>query len=93
MLVNKQLYGVPLRVPRTFYVNSSLAPEDPVAQALGRRVTRLLPYGQQPLNIYQVCMPVPLFHKCCALLPCGHEPPGARLGKHKHSVNYDFATA
>ncbi len=54
MLVNKQVYAVPLRVPRTFYVNSSLPPEDPLAVALGRRVIRTLPYGQEPFNVYQV---------------------------------------
>jgi len=56
VLVNKQVYAVPLRVPRTFYVNSSLAPEDPIAVALGRRVIRTLPYGQEPFNVYQVSM-------------------------------------
>ena len=54
MLVNRQVYAVPLRVARTFYVNSSLPPDDPVAVALGRRVVRTLPYGQEPFNIYQV---------------------------------------
>ena len=54
VLVNRQVYAVPLRVPRTFYVNSSLPAEDAVAQALGRRVIRTLPYGQEPLNVYQV---------------------------------------
>lgn len=54
MLVNRQVYAVPLRVLRTFYVNSSLPPDDPVAQALGRRVVRTLPYGEEPRNIYQV---------------------------------------
>ena len=54
VMVNRQVYAVPLRVVRTFYVNSSLPPEDPVAVALGRRVVRTLPYGQEPSNIYQV---------------------------------------
>ena len=54
VLVNRQVYAVPLRVPRAFYVNSSLAPEDPLAVALGRRVIRTLPYGQEPFNVYQV---------------------------------------
>lgn len=53
-LVNRQVYAVPLRVARTFYVNSSLPPEDPIAVALGRRVVRTLPYGQEPFNVYQV---------------------------------------
>ncbi|DBA81285.1 TPA: hypothetical protein ACH3X2_006902 [Trebouxia sp. C0005] len=57
VLVNKQVYAVPLRVPRTLYVNSSLAPENPIAVALGRRVIRTLPYGQEPFNVYQVVMP------------------------------------
>ena len=54
VLVNRQVYAVPLRVARTFYVNSSLPPEDPLAAALGRRVVRTLPYGQEPHNVYQV---------------------------------------
>lgn len=54
VLVNRQVYAVPLRVARTFYVNSSLPPEDPVAVALGRKVVRTLPYGQEPFNVYQV---------------------------------------
>ena len=58
VLVNRQVYAVPLRVARSFYVNSGLPPEDPVAVALGRRVVRTLPYGQEPHNIYQVsCTP------------------------------------
>ncbi len=69
VLVNKQVYAVPLTVPRTFYVNSSLAPEDPIAVALGRRVIRTLPYGQEPFNVYQVSMLWPLVNIFSALTP------------------------
>lgn len=60
MLVGARLYAVPLRVPRTFYVNSTRAPEeaDSPAQTLGgRRVQRTLPFGRDAFHLYQVSDP------------------------------------
>ncbi len=54
-----RLYAVPLRVPRTFYVNSLLAPEDPEspAQTLGGlKITRTLPFGREAFHLYQVLL-------------------------------------
>ena len=59
MLVGSNMYAVPLTVPRTFYVNSTLPPTDPQAAALGELVKRTLPFGQEPLNIYKVCLALP----------------------------------
>lgn len=53
VLVDSSLYAVPLKVPRMFYVNSTLPPDDPTAAALGPRVSRTLPYGAEAHNIYQ----------------------------------------
>ena len=53
VLVESSLYAVPLKVPRKFYVNSTLPPDDPTAAALGPRVSRTLPYGAEAHNIYQ----------------------------------------
>ena len=51
------MYPVPLRVPRVFYVNSVLppdAPESPGGALLGGvRVRRTLPFGREPLHLYQ----------------------------------------
>ena len=55
-LVGSRLYSVPLRVPRKFYVNSLLPPEDPESPAHtlgGLRVTRTLPFGREPFHIYE----------------------------------------
>ena len=55
-LVGARLYSVPLRVPRKFYVNSVLPPEDPEspAQTLGGlKVTRTLPFGREAFHIYE----------------------------------------
>jgi hypothetical protein len=54
VLVGSNMYAVPLTVPRVFYVNSSLPPSDPQAAALGELVKRILPFGQEPLNVYKV---------------------------------------
>ena len=53
VLVESSLYAVPLKVPRAFYVNSTLPPDDSTAAALGPRVSRTLPYGAEAHNIYQ----------------------------------------
>ena len=53
VLVESSLYAVPLKVPRKFYVNSTLPPDDPTAAALGPRVSRTLPYGAEAHIIYQ----------------------------------------
>lgn len=51
------MYAVPLRVPRVFYVNSVLPPEAPESPAGalmgGVRVRRTLPFGREPLHLYQ----------------------------------------
>ena len=60
VLVGARLYSVPLRVPRRFYVNSVLAPEDPEspAQTLGGlRVNRTLPFGTEAFHIYEASLP------------------------------------
>ncbi|KAK9830879.1 hypothetical protein WJX81_001263 [Elliptochloris bilobata] len=60
VLTGAAMYAVPLRVPRVFYVNSALppdAPESPAGQPLGGvRVRRTLPFGREPLHLYQVTM-------------------------------------
>jgi hypothetical protein len=45
---------VPLRVARTLYVDSSVAPGTPEAAVLGRPVRVALPYGRSPTHVYQV---------------------------------------
>lgn len=54
VLAGTQVYATPLHVPRSFYINSALGPAHPNAQGLGSRVSRTLPHGHQPLNVYQV---------------------------------------
>ena len=59
-LVGAQMYAVPLRVPRTFYVDSALPPGDPdsPAQTLGGlQVQRTLPLGREPAHLYQARAP------------------------------------
>lgn len=57
VLVAARLYAVPLRVPRTFYVNSTRAPADagsPAQTLGGLKVQRTLPFGREPFHLYQV---------------------------------------
>ncbi len=57
VLVGARLYAVPLRVPRTFYVNSTRAPTDadsPAQTLGGLKVQRSLPFGREPFHLYQV---------------------------------------
>ena len=67
MLVDRQLYGVPLRVPRCFFVDSTLEPEA-AAEALARgsaavsRVKRTPPGGSSPRHLYKVRTRIALWH-------------------------------
>ncbi|CAL8464190.1 g3725 [Coccomyxa elongata] len=57
VLVAARLYAVPLRVPRTFYVNSTCAPTDadsPAQTLGGLKVQRTLPFGRETFHLYQV---------------------------------------
>lgn len=59
VLVAARLYAVPLRVPRTFYVNSIRAPTDggsPAQTLGGLKVQRTLPFGREPFHLYQVSL-------------------------------------
>ena len=61
VLVDQQLYGVPLRVPRSFYVDSDLEPEAAAAAlawegAHVARVKRLPPGGRHAKHMYQVSL-------------------------------------
>ena len=66
-LVGARLYSVPLRVPRKFYVNSVLPPEDPdsPAQTLGGlKVSRTLPFGREAFHIYEASSHGSNFSSC-----------------------------
>lgn len=59
VMVGQQMYGVPLRVQRTFYVDSDLAPEEAVAAmhwkgAHVSQAKRTLPHSRQAGYLYQV---------------------------------------
>lgn len=57
ILVDVRLYAVPLHVPRIFYVNSVLCPEDPESPAHtlgGLKINRTLPFGREAFHLYQV---------------------------------------
>lgn len=56
VVVDQGLYAIPVRIPRCFYVNSKLPPDNPATQALGRRVKKTLPYGATARHLYQVVM-------------------------------------
>lgn len=55
MLAGSRLYATPIRVPRSFYINSSLPPTDPLTEPVRPAVTRTLPHGHQPEHVYKVC--------------------------------------
>lgn len=54
VLLGSDLYAVPLRIPRSFYVNAALVPEDAQAIGLHQRVCKALPYRQVAANVYAV---------------------------------------
>jgi hypothetical protein len=61
VLIDAQLYGVPLRVPRTFFVDSDLEPSAAAAAmawpgAIVSRVKRTPPKGSAPRHLYKVCV-------------------------------------
>lgn len=53
-LVDNSLYAVPIRVPRTVYVNADVAPDDPAAAHLGTPTKVLLPHGDEARHVYEV---------------------------------------
>jgi hypothetical protein len=57
VLLGSALYGVPLRIPRRFYVNAALEPEDAATMlGLSSRVSRTLPGPHPPGHVYEVVM-------------------------------------
>ena len=81
VLAGAAMYAVPLRVPRVFYINSTLPPDaagSPAAQPLGGvRVRRTLPFGREPLHLYQACILVN-----CSMQLCPHSSsPWGMLGR------------
>ena len=56
VLAGPRLYSIPVRVPRTVYINSSAAPGDARVQALGATCKRTLPHGHQAQHIFKVCV-------------------------------------
>eukprot|EP00873_Tetraselmis_striata_P038899 jgi/Tetstr1/459163/TSEL_004609.t1 len=56
VLLGTDLYAVPLRVPRHFYVNAMLDPEEAAGLGLSTRVSRTLPDSHRAGNIYEVVM-------------------------------------
>lgn len=64
VMVGHQMYGLPLRVQRTFYVDSQLGPEEAEAalhieQAHVSVVKRMLPAGRQAAHVCQVRLAAP----------------------------------
>lgn len=53
VLLGTDLYAVPLRVPRHFYVNAMLDPEEAAGLGLSTRVSRTLPDSHRAGNIYE----------------------------------------
>ena len=75
VLIDAQLYGVPLRVPRTFFVNSDLESSEAAAAlawpgAVVSRVKRTPPNGSAPRHLYKVCVAqtgLTPCHCCCGM--------------------------
>lgn len=63
VVINGRMHAIPLRIPRTFYVDAVLTPEDPAlaplrtAGAVVQLVRRILPAGADAHYTYQVTMP------------------------------------
>lgn len=53
-MIGNKLFSVPLKVARTFYLNSTLPPSDPYSATLGELVKRSLPRGTQTHFVYKV---------------------------------------
>ncbi|GAB4815178.1 hypothetical protein N2152v2_002224 [Parachlorella kessleri] len=54
VVINGRMHTIPLHIPRTFYVNSTLPPDSPQASALAPAIKRTLPGGRAPHYVYQV---------------------------------------
>eukprot|EP00884_Botryococcus_braunii_P021811 jgi/Botrbrau1/8313/Bobra.0081s0002.1 len=56
-MVGSHMYGINLRVPRTFYINSPLGPDSQLITSLGGLPVKfLLPNGREVYNLYKVVM-------------------------------------
>lgn len=53
-VINGRMHTIPLRIPRSFYINSTLPPDAPEASALGPTLKRVLPGGREVHYVYQV---------------------------------------
>ncbi|EFN52544.1 hypothetical protein CHLNCDRAFT_26745 [Chlorella variabilis] len=53
-VINGRMHAIPLRIPRTVYVDVAAAPGTPEAEGLGVAVRRTLPGGRQPAHTYQL---------------------------------------
>ena len=64
VLAGPRLYSVPVKVPRTVYINSAAPASDARCQGLGAPTTRMLPHGHQALHLFKV------EPHACASVPC-----------------------
>ena len=71
MLAGPRLYSVPVKVPRTVYINSTAPASDARCQGLGAPTTRMLPHGHQALHLFKVSDPPSASGSCLTLITLG----------------------
>lgn len=82
-VINGRMNAVPLRVPRTFYIDTVLSPEHPALAHLANLglitpVKRTLPGGAEPHLTYEVTMPEGQYRASLQALEAALSHPGVR---------------
>ena len=84
-VMNGRMHAIPVRVPRTFYVDAVLGPDDPALAPLSRAagavvqlVRRTLPHGADAHFTYQVTLPESDYRAALPQLEAALSHPGVR---------------
>jgi len=97
-VINGRMHAIPVRVPRTFYVDAILGPEDASLAALTagastlQLVRRTLPAGAEPHYTYQVTMPEDVYRSVLPKIEAALSHPGVR-GVYEARVSPEWTAA
>lgn len=97
-VINGKMHAIPVRVPRTFYVDAVLGPEDAALAVLTaggstvQLVRRTLPGGADAHYTYQVTMPEDVYRSVLPKLEAALSHPGVR-GVYEARVTPEWTAA
>lgn len=91
-VINGRMHAIPVRIPRTFFVDATLPPEHQTVAGLGQLVRRTLPSGAAPHYTYQVTMSEKVYRDDLAVLEAKLSQPGV-LGVYEAQVPPEWSAA